>query len=249
MYGRHQGHLFTRLHDLRKSGPQPVPLGPVSCSIEEVIGEEDTSFRIPGEIAGISEGDLHDPLFLSKSHKGKVVFDNLEVDVQDLDGVPFDILRPPIRKPEGTFLHGKMHGTWVDWYVNGQRAQESCWVYGKRDGTWTQWDVEGRVKNTEKYDHRSERDMGYSIHTDRETEEIVRSIQRKRLQRNWENLVGKTLASLVKPWQIACWVIFFLVSFSLINAKTPWRSAGLAGIVALFITSVMVWIYDRKRND
>lgn len=150
---------------------------------------------------------------------------------------------------QGTFLQGKMHGKWVDWYANGQRAQKSFWVYGKRDGTWTQWQLNGDVKKTEKHDHRSEKDRGYSLHTDRETEEIIRSIQRKRLHRNWENLVGKTVARFVKPWQIACWVIFFLASFILINARTPWRSAGLAGIVALFMTSLMVWIYDRKRNE
>ena len=146
---------------------------------------------------------------------------------------------------EGEFLHGKMHGRWTDWYVNGQKAQESHWLHGKRDGKWTWWTMDGAVKKTEICDHRREADQGYSIHTDLEAREIVRKIQKGKLQRNWEMLVGRSIGALVKPWHIACWVLVFIPVFGLIHAKTPWRRAVLAGIVALGITSVVVWTFDR----
>ena len=146
---------------------------------------------------------------------------------------------------EGEFLHGKMHGRWTDWYVNGQRAQESHWLHGKRDGTWTSWSMNGAVEKVQDYDHRREADQGYSIHTDLEAREIVRQIQRGKLQRNWERLVGRSIGALVKPWHIACWVLIFIPAFGLIHAKTPWRGAVLAGIVALGITSVAAWTFDR----
>jgi hypothetical protein len=148
---------------------------------------------------------------------------------------------------EGTFLHGKMHGLWTDWYMNGQKAQESYWVLGKRDGQWTRWNRHGDPEKVEHYDHRLERDQGYSIYTDLEAREIVREIQRKRLHCNWEMLVGKFVAALIKPWHVACWLLLFLVVFALINAKTPWRSAGLAGIAAFVITSLIAWVTDRRK--
>jgi hypothetical protein len=150
---------------------------------------------------------------------------------------------------EGEFLHGKMHGRWTDWYVNGQRAQESHWLHGKRDGTWTSWSMNGAVEKVQDYDHRREANQGYSIHTDLEAKEIVRQIQRGNLQRNWEMLVGRSIGAIVKPWYIACWVLVFIPVFGLIHAKTPWRGAVLAGIVALGITSVVVWTFDRKEHE
>jgi hypothetical protein len=149
---------------------------------------------------------------------------------------------------EGEFLHGKMHGRWTDWYVNGVKAQESHWVYGKKDGTWTWWSIHGAVESVKDYDHRGEADQGYSIHTDLEEREIVRQIQKRNLQRNWEMLVGKSVGTLVKPWHIACWVLVFIPAFGLMQAKTPWRGAAFAGIVALGVTSVVVWIFDSKRH-
>ena len=149
------------------------------------------------------------------------------------------------RITEGTFLHDKMHGLWTDWHGNGQKAQESHWFYGKRDGKWTRWTSSGEVEGVKKYDHRKEQDRRYSIYTDRETEEILRNMQKKSFQRNWEMLVGKSIASLVKPWHIACWVLFFVIAFGLIKAGTPWRSAALAAIVALAMTSLIAW----RRED
>ena len=150
---------------------------------------------------------------------------------------------------EGEFLYGKMHGRWTDWYVNGQRAQESHWLHGKRDGKWTRWSMHGAVEEVENYDHRSEVDLGYSIHTDFEAKEIVRRIQKGNLQRTWEMLVGRSIGALVKPWHIACWVLVFIPAFGLIHAKTPWRGAGLAAIVALGITSVAAWTFDREEHE
>ena len=150
---------------------------------------------------------------------------------------------------EGEFLHGKMHGMWTDWYVNGQKAQESHWLHGKRDGKWTWWSSQGAVEKAENYDHRHEIDRGYSIHTDLEAKEIVRQVQQRNLQRNWEMLVGKSVGALVKPWHIACWVFVFIPAFSLIPAKTPWRGAAFASIVALGITSVLAWTFDGKKDN
>jgi hypothetical protein len=150
---------------------------------------------------------------------------------------------------EGEFLHGKMHGRWTDWYVNGQRAQESHWLHGKRNGTWTSWSMNGAVEKVADYDHHREADRGYSIHTDLEAREIVRQIQKGNLQRNWEMLVGRSIGTLVKPWHIACWVLAFIPAFGLIHAKTPWRGAVLAGIVALGITSVLAWTLDSKEHE
>jgi hypothetical protein len=153
-----------------------------------------------------------------------------------------------VRITEGEFLYGKMHGRWTDWYVNGQKTLESHWVHGKRDGNWTWWSMQGDMQKVETYDHRREPDRGYSIHTDLEAREIIRQIQKRNLQRSWEKLVGSFVGNLVKPWHIACWLLVFVLAFGLIHAKTPWRGAALAGIVALCVTSMVAWISDGKRN-
>jgi hypothetical protein len=148
---------------------------------------------------------------------------------------------------EGEFLYGKMHGKWTDWYVNGQKAQESHWNLGKRDGRWTSWNVHGSLESATDYDHRHEQDKGYSLHTDFEARDIVRQIQRGRQQRHWERLVGRTVASLVKPWHVALWVLVFVSAFGLIPARTAWRGLALAVIIAFFLTSLAVWAFDRKQ--
>jgi len=149
---------------------------------------------------------------------------------------------------EGAFLYGKMNGAWTDWHGNGQKAQESHWHMGKRDGQWTLWNKQGALEETSTFDHRSEKDRGYSIYTDLEAKDLVREIQRKALQRNWEGMVGRTVASLVKPWHIACWLLLFIAAYSLIEAKTVWRVAGLAGIAAFVVTSLLAWTLDNKKN-
>ena len=148
---------------------------------------------------------------------------------------------------EGEFLYGKMHGTWKDWHQNGSIAQKSYWVMGKRDGTWTIWDLDGTIQKKETYDHQQEKDLGYSIHTDLETKELVRSIQRENLSRTWKGLVGPTIAKFVKPWHIACWVFLFIPFFSFIPAKTQWRGAAVAALLAFVFTSIVVWIF--KQTD
>jgi len=147
---------------------------------------------------------------------------------------------------EGQFLRDKMHGRWLDWHGNGQKALESHWVFGKRDGKWTYWATDGALQKTERYDHRVEKDKGFSIHTDLEQKRIVRQVQREGMQRDWERLVGRFIADLVKPWQIACWILIFLPAFCVIKAGNPWRSAVLAGIFALLITSLLAWSLDKK---
>lgn len=150
---------------------------------------------------------------------------------------------------EGEFLYGKMHGRWTDWHWNGQKALESQWVMGGRDGTWTYWSTDGSFVKTERHDHHFEEDKGYSIHTDLEKKEIVRGIQRDAVDRRWERLVGRYVASFLKPWHISCWLLIFISIFAILKHRTPWRSAALAGLMALLITSVLSWTLDRKRGE
>lgn len=150
------------------------------------------------------------------------------------------------RITEGEFLYGKMHGKWTDWHSNGQKALESQWVMGKRDGTWTYWGVDGSLEKREHYDHNVEQEKGYSIHTDFEAKELVREIQRESLRRSWERLVGRSVASIVKPWHIACWILIFVPALTLMKGKTPWRSAAMAGILAFLVTSLLAWSLEKK---
>jgi hypothetical protein len=140
----------------------------------------------------------------------------------------------------------KMHGRWIDWHGNGQKALESQWVMGKRDGKWLYWAVDGSLEKTETYDHRFEKDRGYSIHTDLETKEIIQEIQRGNLDRNWERLVGKFVAHRVKPWQIACWVLIFVPTLGLTRSKTPQHDVAFAAILALLVTGFLAWSLDKK---
>lgn len=153
------------------------------------------------------------------------------------------------RITEGEFVHGKMHGRWTDWQLNGQKALESQWRMGKRDGTWTYWRMNGSLEKVEHYHYRLEEEKGYSIHTDLEAKEIVRKIQRKNLLRSWERLVGRFIASVVKPWHVACWVLIFVPAFSLMKGRTTWRNVVLAGILAFVITNLLAWSFDRKGNE
>jgi len=146
---------------------------------------------------------------------------------------------------EGAFLYGKMNGTWTDWYENGQKAMESHWVLGKRDGTWKYWAKDGTANKQETYDHHHENDLAYSIHTDLETKELVRAIQRDNVNKTWKRLVGASVANLVKPWHIACWLLVFVPAISLIKTKPPWRGVGLAAILALLLTSLIAWALDK----
>jgi len=147
---------------------------------------------------------------------------------------------------EGEFFHGKMHGRWVDWHGNGQEALESSWVMGKKDGRWTYWAVDGSLEKTENHDHRLEEDKGYSIYTDLEAKEMIRQIQRRNLDRNWERLVGKFVGHLVKPWHIACWVLIFVPTLSLMKGRPLQHNVALAGIFALLVTSLLAWSLDRR---
>jgi len=149
---------------------------------------------------------------------------------------------------QGGFLYGKMHGTWTDWHGNGQKALQSTWVMGKRDGDWTYWAPDGTLKEREHHDHRREIDRGYSIFTDLEEEDIIRKAQMDKFHRDWQRLVGRSIASLVKPWQVACWVLLFIPLFALVKAGSPWRGAALAAILAFLVTGVLTWSCDRKKS-
>jgi hypothetical protein len=107
--------------------------------------------------------------------------------------------------------------------------------------------VHGTQEKVVDYDHRHEQDRGYSLHTDFEARDIVRQIQKDKQQRSWERLVGRFVASLVKPWHVACWVLVFILAFGLIPTRTSWRGLGLAAIIAFFLTSLAVWTFDKKQ--
>lgn len=148
---------------------------------------------------------------------------------------------------EGGFSHGKMNGKWTDWYKNGQKALESFWTLGRRDGTWTYWNTNGDVLKRETYKHSEERDLSYSIHTDVETKEIVKNIQRQRVFKTWESLVGTTVARILKPWHVGCWIMTFIPFFGLLKEKGEWRGVALSGILAFVVTGLVSWGLD-KRN-
>jgi hypothetical protein len=154
-----------------------------------------------------------------------------------------------IKATEGEFLYGKMHGKWTDWHGNGKKALESYWVLGKRDGQWKSWNGDGTLKKTLTYDQKFEEDKGYSIHTDLETKEIIRDIQRRTVHGTWEGLVGKTVANFVKPWHLGCWTLLFIPFFAFVKTKTPWRSAAMAAILAFLVTSLLAWGEKKGRND
>jgi hypothetical protein len=116
---------------------------------------------------------------------------------------------------------------------------------GKRDGKWTYWEKDGRIKTTETYDPKKENDLAYSIYTDLETKQLVRNIQTKNLHRSWARLVGKPIASVVKPWHVACWMLFFIPIFAFLEAKTQWRGAVQAALLAFVITSILSWGFKK----
>jgi hypothetical protein len=147
---------------------------------------------------------------------------------------------------EGNFSHGKMHGKWTDWHGNGQKALESHWVFGKRDGEWRYREADGSLKRIEVYDYHTERDQGFSIYTDLEEKEIVRKAQREKMEREWERVVGKSAARLVKPWHIGCWLFVFVPVFGMLRTASPWRGALFAGICAVLITSLVAWVFGKK---
>ena len=151
-----------------------------------------------------------------------------------------------VKITEGEFLYGKMHGIWTDWYKNGQKALDSRWMMGKKDGLWNYWEMSGSLKKSETYNHITEKEQICSIYTNLEAKEIVKNIQREALQKNWERTVGKTIARLVKPWQIACWLLVFVLVIGLMQEKSQWRSVALAAMLASVITSLLVWSLDRR---
>jgi len=154
-----------------------------------------------------------------------------------------------MRATEGEFLYGKMHGKWTDWHGNGKKALESHWVMGKRDGEWKYWNAEGSLEKTIGYDQNVEEDKGYSIHTDLETKQLIRDIQKRGVHGTWESLVGRSVAKLVKPWHVACWTLVFIPLLGFIKDKTPWRSVMLAAVLAFLVTGLFAWSLESKPRN
>jgi hypothetical protein len=134
----------------------------------------------------------------------------------------------------------------MEWHPNGEKSRESYWVVGKKDGRWTYWQPDGSFDRTETYDYRKEPVQDRTVCTDLEARRMVRQIQREALHRNWEKMVGRPIANLIKPWHIACWVLFFVVGLGLAQDGSTARTMGLAAILALSVTSLLAWLFDGK---
>jgi len=151
------------------------------------------------------------------------------------------------KRAQGTCLHGRMDGKWTEWHPNGQKARESDWVNGRKDGRWSYWRPDGTLEETQTHDHRSEKPQEHAICTDLEARDMIKQINRDAFYRNWENMVGKTVARAVKPWHIACWIIIFVIGMGITN-NGPHKLQGiiLAAIVAVFITTLLGWVVEHR---
>lgn len=58
-------------------------------------------------------------------------------------------LTDPIRG-EGKLVDRKMHGYWIYWWFNGNKAREGEYINGKKQGLWTSWYLTGE-KDGESY--------------------------------------------------------------------------------------------------
>lgn len=151
---------------------------------------------------------------------------------------------------EGVCVRGKMDGKWTEWHANGEKARESHWVMGKKDGQWTYWRPDGSLERTETYDHRLEEVQQLTVCTDLDARNMVKQIQKAAVNRNWEKMVGKPIADLVKPWHIACWVLIFVVGVGVSQGESKLRGVGLAALLAFSATFLIAWVTkDRHRRE
>jgi antitoxin component YwqK of YwqJK toxin-antitoxin module len=49
-------------------------------------------------------------------------------------------------KLEAHYSQGKEHGTFKQWFDNGQKRAESNFIHGKKDGIERAWDKDGNLK-------------------------------------------------------------------------------------------------------
>jgi len=151
------------------------------------------------------------------------------------------------KRAQGRCVHGRMDGKWTEWHPSGQKARESYWVNGRKDGRWSYWRPDGTLEETKTHDHRSEKPQDHAICTDREARDMIKQINRDAFYRNWENMVGKTVARVVKPWHIACWIIIFVIGMGITkNGPDKLQGIILAAIVALFITTLLGWVVEHR---
>lgn len=154
---------------------------------------------------------------------------------------------------EGSFENGKMHGAWHDWHPEGVLAQESHWHYGRRSGTWRRYDKQGALVEEKTFDHRREKDAGYSMYTDREAREIMRQAAKAQLNRVWANLVGTRIARRVQPWQLALWLLFIIPAYSLLRDQMGFfaipAALAAASLAVTVLTLFLSWHERRTRPD
>jgi hypothetical protein len=144
---------------------------------------------------------------------------------------------------EGAFLNGKMHGEWKDDYPEGGLAQKSFWHHGRRSGAWETYDREGRLKGSQTFDSATEKDLGYSLLTDREARELVHREQRRLIRKRWTNLVGARAARYLEPWHIALWVLVFIPVLAFLKPQAGALAipAGAVG-ATLLSAGIVLWL-------
>ncbi|MEW5735069.1 MAG: hypothetical protein AB1921_09455 [Thermodesulfobacteriota bacterium] len=126
----------------------------------------------------------------------------------------------------GAFVEGKMNGVWTDWYPDGGKAQETEWDMGKQKGPATIFDRKtGKPLPGKSVKAAPPPDSGYTLMTDRDVLQAMRYAARAGMMRSWKGLVGKRIASLVEPWQAACWLLLLPVFYRLFDM------AGIPGIL------------------
>ena len=64
--------------------------------------------------------------------------------------------QPPDGTAKGCVKHDAQgnqvrHGSWVEWYINGQKHSEGEYVDGKRTGIWVWWHTNGQKMQEGKY--------------------------------------------------------------------------------------------------
>jgi hypothetical protein len=151
------------------------------------------------------------------------------------------------KRAQGKCVDGRMDGKWIEWHPNGLKARETYWMNGRKDGHWSFWGSDGTLEQTQIYNHRSEMPQEHAICTDLEARNMIKQINRDAFYRNWENMVGKAVARVVKPWHIACWIVIFVIGMG-ITKDGPDKLKGiiLAAVVALVITTLLGWVVKHR---
>ena len=82
----------------------------------------------------------------------KVSTDLMYYEGKLFSGVGYDIHSNGQLKKEINYTDGKIHGSYKEWYSNGQLSVEyNLNKQGKRDGVWREWYENGQLLHEAKY--------------------------------------------------------------------------------------------------